>query len=429
MPLRAAFRVKSLSTCGQALRIIWADGVESTFPCVWLRASVRESPYFDDTAIMYRFDHLSFLQKPSVIASVERKKADCDEDYVSVNWKDLSSDFDASWLRAQDSKASSNFLAEHGIKKQYWDCSQTLPQYEYSRKEEDFESWMMDIHKWGIVVVKGVPPTEKAYVDFLNLMGPLAQRNHPTNIFVMEQKPRPMSMDPPAYGRSVFGAHTDASYYTIPKKILGFQGVEYSAPDGDTENFFVDGFRVVEDLRKEDPDAFALLTNVPMRQTRRRMGLYDIQPPEVERKHLWDACLDTSPIVMSRDGKSIERLQTRWTKHGGLPLEVGDNELMTKFYKAYNTLQTRLDDPKYHQRIIMRPGVMVVFDNHRLVHGRGFIHPSTRRSMNGAFIAPEIWESRWRLLLGKISGLPDKWLFGCSTDALEVLALRKAHSD
>ena len=159
-----------------------------------------------------------------------------------MNWKDLSSDFDASWLRAQDSKASSDFLAEHGIKKQHWDSSHTLPQYEYSRKEDDFESWMLDIQKWGIIVVNGVPQTEKAYVDFLHLMGPLAQRNHPTNIFVMEQTPRPMSMDPHAYGRPFLGAHTDASYYSIPKKILGFQSVEYSAPEGDTENFFVDGF-------------------------------------------------------------------------------------------------------------------------------------------------------------------------------------------
>ena len=82
MPLRAAFRVKSLSTCGKALRILWADGIESTFPSVWLRASVRNSPYFDDKAIMYRFDHLSFLQNSSVIASAERKTAECDEDCV-----------------------------------------------------------------------------------------------------------------------------------------------------------------------------------------------------------------------------------------------------------------------------------------------------------------------------------------------------------
>ena len=427
MSLRAAFKVNSLSTCGKALRILWADGVESTFPSTWLRAAVRNAPYFDDVATMYQFDHLSFLQKPSVIASVENKTAESNEDEVAVSWEDFSSNFNASWLRAQDSKACSNFLAEYGVQRKYWDSREILPQYEYARKEQDFESWMYDIQKWGIVVINGVPATEKAYREFLNLMGPLAQRNHPTNIFVMEQKPRPMAMDPPAYGRSFFGAHTDASYYTVPKKILAFQVVEYSAPEGDTDNFFVDGFRVVEDLRKEDPEAFALLTSVPLRQSRRRMGLYDIQPPEVVRKHLWDACLDTPPIVMSPDGKTLERLQTRWTKHAGVPLEAGDDELMTKYYKAYSTLQMKLDDSKYHQCVVMEPGVMVVFDNHRLVHGRSSIHSSTYRKMNGAFIAPEIWESRWRILLGKRSGLPDKWLFGCSTDSLEVLANRKSN--
>lgn len=37
---------------------------------------------------------------------------------------------------------------------------------------------------------------------------------------------------------------------------------------------------------------------------------------------------------------------------------------------------------------------------HAIVHGRSSIHSSTYRKMNGAFIAPEIWESRWRILLG-----------------------------
>ena len=113
MSLRAAFKVNSLSTCGKALRILWADGVESTFPSTWLRAAVRNAPYFDDVATMYQFDHLSFLQKPSVIASVENKTAESNEDEVAVSWEDFSSNFNASWLRAQDSKACSNFLAEY----------------------------------------------------------------------------------------------------------------------------------------------------------------------------------------------------------------------------------------------------------------------------------------------------------------------------
>ena len=83
MSLRTAFRVNSLSTCGKALRILWADGVESTFPSTWLRASVRNSPYFDDVATMYGFDHLSFLQKTSAIASVENKTAESTSRSVS----------------------------------------------------------------------------------------------------------------------------------------------------------------------------------------------------------------------------------------------------------------------------------------------------------------------------------------------------------
>jgi len=57
-------------------------------------------------------------------------------------------------------------------------------------------------------------------------------------------------------------------------------------------------------------------------------------------------------------------------------------------------------------------------------HGRGPIHHATQRTILIADVVDEIWYSRCRLMLGKKSGLEDKWLFGCSLKALELLADR-----
>ena len=35
-----------------------------------------------------------------------------------------------------------------------------------------------------------------------------------------------------------------------------------------------------------------------------------------------------------------------------------------------------------------------------------------------------MWRTRWRVMLGEKSGLDEKWLYGCSQEALQILANR-----
>ena len=61
--LRSAYIVSSISHCSRALRIAWKDGVESVYPSTWLRASVRDSRFFNPNALMYEPSHISFISR------------------------------------------------------------------------------------------------------------------------------------------------------------------------------------------------------------------------------------------------------------------------------------------------------------------------------------------------------------------------------
>lgn len=84
--------------------------------------------------------------------------------------------------------------------------------------------------------------------------------------------------------------------------------------------------------------------------------------------------------------------------------------------------------PKYTQDFVLQPGMMLVIDNYRLCHARSEIPPSTHRVAMSAYISEDGWCNRWRLMLGKQSGLDAKWLFGCSDEALKLLAQRSEDS-
>ena len=73
--------------------------------------------------------------------------------------------------------------------------------------------------------------------------------------------------------------------------------------------------------------------------------------------------------------------------------------------------------------------MMIFFDNHKLLHGRGPIHSGTNRYVIGSYTSEESWTSRRRLCLGKRAELAEKWLLGCSENALMALAERFEEND
>lgn len=423
--LRAPFIINSLRFCRDAVKVTWQDGAASSFPSVWLRASTRDPKFFDQQSLIHRPEHLEFLLKDSQLTSVEQSR---DGEDVTVQWQDHKTHFNSSWLRAQDSV---NLAQARGAdsEERLWSGGCDIPVYEYSQREKLFDNWMADLKKWGLVFVHGCPTTEKDFLNFCHMIGPLWQRYHPTNLFYMRSAHTlGATLDYDSYGSGYLAAHTDTTYQMgrKPVKIEALMGVEYDAPQQDTINFFSDGFKVIDDLRKEEPEVFRILSTTTARQARRRMDVEEQCEDPKRRNYQWDTYLDSPPIVM--EGDKVTRLMIRFAKHGGFPFGKHTNEEMENFYQAYAVLRQRLNDPSYQQRLIFKPGVLAVFDNHRICHGRLSFHPSTHRYVLGSYIQDEIYRSRMRILLGKKSGLEDKWLMGCSDEALEVLASRMEES-
>jgi len=154
--LRAPFLVRALSHSPRNLRITWKDGVESVFPNAWLRSNVRDDRFFDKS-MTYNYDHLSFVKQDAPITSARQQ----DNVSVKVRWEDHTSDFDTSWLRAQDiANAPKN---KENLELELWDHSLNIPEYDYLDRGNELTSWMRDLKKYGIILVNGVPRSEKGF--------------------------------------------------------------------------------------------------------------------------------------------------------------------------------------------------------------------------------------------------------------------------
>lgn len=421
--LRAPFRIAALSHCTDLLKITWQDGAKSTFPNIWLRASVRDPKYFTDSLIYNQSDYARFIATESPIVKAENGEGSED---VTVEWEDHRSSFNASWLRAQDMKNNDSLRKEHEIT--LWDADSKFPVYSYSERMEKLDSWLTDLVRYGVAFFEGVPPSQEGLEGIIHCVGQQKQRTHPTDTFeISADKSKAEQIDQDIYAPEKHPVHIDTAYYDAVNRLSCLVASKYSAPVQDTFNYWVDNLAVIEQLRREEPEAYELLCTIPARFSRRRMTVQEKCDPDKVYIYHYDNTLER-PII------SFNRLEKRHptvyisNKHAGLELgNFKDHSTMKKFYEAFTLLHHKLYDPANHTRFLLKEGTAAIFNNHRVSHGRDDIHPTTDRALLLGFVGADMWNTRWRVLHGKKAGLEDKWLYGCSNEQLEILADRMEH--
>ena len=186
--------------------------------------------------------------------------------------------------------------------------------------------------------------------------------------------------------------HNDETFRYAHPGIKFLHCVEPNVDGGGYSNM-VDGFRVAEDLRKNAPAAFELLSTLP--QTYNRIiGESGAASAGYGR-----------PVDFHGGGKAIclgvdgEVVGFRYHSRATAPLDLPE-DLIAPMYDANYELVARLNNPHYHLRFRLEAGDAVVFDNHRVLHAReGF---SGRRHLRLFHVEREEFHNRLRLLRRKL---------------------------
>lgn len=342
-----------------------------------------------------------------------------------MEWNDHISEFNASWLRGEDVTQLPKELTGQ-IQRQSWDSSFNPPEHIYVEgdHESNCEAWMKDLLRYGALLIHNVPPNRDGMRAVMQTFGPLNQRIHPTYIFTLKVGYTSGELlDKGAYGKDPLAVHTDSSESQEVSRIEAFLCHQYSAPEGDTVSLITDGLKVAEEFYKEHPEEYKLLSSTVLRIGRFRLATEEECPDEDQRIYQRHSVVST-PIIIPNENGYPERIQLRHNKQVGLALPGADQEYCLAYYKAYKLFHDKLNDPANQARFTLRSGTLLLFDNHRICHGRDKIFPSTTRSMSGAYLSDEIFQSRYRLLLTQKSRLEPQWVYGCSTTTMEALADR-----
>ena len=247
-------------------------------------------------------------------------------------------------------KEFSNINDVKHIKKIQWDSSlNNLNNFEY--KENIFEEKTMyealqNFYKYGFVIFKNVPIENNFIVNFANSVGSIRRTNF-GEFFNVKSKPNPNDL---AYTSLPLAPHTDNPYRNPVPCIQILHCIENKVNGGFST--LVDGLTVTEELKKNYPDYYKILTEVKVR--------FQFIDQDVVLE-------DWAEMIKLDDHGQLK--QVRFSPRLDF-VPLMDKEKLEMYYSARKKISELYNSDKYRIEFKLSSGDLLMMDNYRLLHGR-----------------------------------------------------------
>ncbi|MEQ9607357.1 MAG: TauD/TfdA family dioxygenase [Kiloniellaceae bacterium] len=369
-------RITAAEGQAEALVLRWDSGAESRFPWFWLRDHGQDPDSLDPATLQRRVD--TFALDEAI------RGEDCaiqeDGHALAVEWpgpERPQSRYSADFLATMAGLLPEAIAAQPGRRPRLWSAAgglpalETVPYGEVGKGKPGLRRCLDQLQRDGFVVIEGAPTDEASARALFNHFGYIRE-----TIFggLWSLSAEMTEHDDTAYSTQYLEPHTDSTYSHDAPGLQCFLCQEFDGKGG--ESILVDGFALAEEMRLEQPENFQVLCEVPV------PGRY-IEP---------GVHLRTERPAIRLDGAG--RLQqVSFNNYDRAPFLL-EPARMKAFYRAYKDFHARIVERGNWLTIPLRPGMALVFDNWRLLHGR--LGYTGKRVFCGCYHNHEDFESALR---------------------------------
>ena len=360
----------------RTVRLEWPDGQLSRFHAIWL----RDNCGCQDCRVAQSGERLLYTADIADDLTTTEAFADANGD-LNVSWSDgHRSVFNRSWLRAHD--YSRGVRQPHADTVSLWGEHDQLPEFEHTAifHSSSVRLEYLDVlSAYGAAMVKNTPSSPNEVIRFGEALGVVRHvafgtvhdvRNDPDGYNVahtaLELKP-----------------HSDLASYSWPPSFQLLHFLENEVSGGET--VLVDGWNVLHTIKRDNPDGYRLLLEVPV-----AFKIFS------QTKDTY-AC---EPIVQQHSDGRIRTF--RFSNQTAQPLLI-DPERIEAFYRVYKQLGQRIADPRFRISLKAQSGDMLTLHNHRVLHGRKAFDPlSGRRHLQDLYMEWDDVMAHRRVLRGHL---------------------------
>jgi gamma-butyrobetaine dioxygenase len=351
------------------------DSKEEIHP-FWLRERLDGEEFLDKGTQQRLFD------PSSMNCEVAVEKAKISDGFIEINFNDgASSKIDLNKLASEFSNKDTVIKSINKIK---WDSTlKNVKNFEY--KDNFFDSkemhdLLVSFYQYGFVIIKNVPTEDNFIVKFANSIGSVRRTNFGEH-FNVRSKLNPNDL---AYTTLHLTPHTDNPYRNPVPCIQLLHCIENEVSGGFST--LVDGYTVTENLKKDDPETYKILSEVKVRFrfTDKNVVLED-----------W------SELIHLDEEKNFK--QVRFSPRLDYVPILEKNKL-DFYYKARKKLSDLYNSEKNRIEFKLEPKDLMMMDNYRVLHGRTKFDPEEgKRFLQGCYIDFDSTEGKLRHLKRKFN--------------------------
>ena len=345
------------------------EGAATGFDYFWLRDNARDPQSFDSRS------HQRELYTAAVDPMIRPKAARLSNDGAALilDWPDLDIEahYEAGFL-ADFSSASDPMRMPEATP---WDGSSIEPEavrlpYATLTGNEGVTSLLETMLANGFAVLTDCPRDLTAVQTVADSIGYVRQTIF-GGLFEFEANE---NMADSAYTPKELRPHTDGTYSHDAPGVQLLLCISYEAKGG--ESIMVDGARIAKRLAAEQPQVHADLARIGV------TGIYKGDGVVLRARR---------PIL--RHDETGRLVQVSFNNYDRDTVRLADDD-MRALYAGIRAFDSMANEPDMQWRYTLRPGDMLVFDNWRVLHGRGAFRG--KRKMAGAYINREDFESAVR---------------------------------
>jgi len=347
----------------------WADGSESYFDFLWLRDNCPSAFHVSTLERSFRLLSIEDDLKPTKIILHEAS--------LEIDWSNQdNSIFSYIWLWNNDYSNQKKTSSKKSNLKT-WDNNHKdkiyKKKYTTLNSEKELYKWMKRLHTEGIALIECMPDEANILEKTVSKVGHLRGTNYGL-VFEVKSEHSPNNQ---ACTSEELTFHTDHAHHEYTPGYQFIHFIKNEAIGG--ESIFVDGFKVVERLKKEHSEYYYLLCKHSI-----NFHFHDEEYDVMTQKTVFEEV----------DGKVVA---INFSPHLATAFQI-PHDIMRSYYLAYRCFMKMLYKPEFLIQLKIESGDLAAFDNQRILHGRRAYDINTgNRYLRGCYIDRVDFESKLKI--------------------------------
>ncbi|ESO91993.1 hypothetical protein LOTGIDRAFT_233281 [Lottia gigantea] len=368
---------------GKLVEIFWNDGKKSNFHSIWLRYNCQCSNCTQPGSGQKKIDNTQIAH------DILLESVDIQDDMVYLKWKgeiEHQGQVSLDYLN-ENSYSEADIIRRHSAVRMT-KLAKEIPVVNYTdviNSKEAVYNWLYQINEYGLCLMKDVPTEEKAFISLANKIGPIQETNY-GKTFSVKSEPNPVNI---AYSTEELTLHMDLVYLESPPGLQLLHCLRFDDEVKGGKSTYLDVFHVVEQFKVSHPESFQILTQIPA----------TFQKCHYERENPFHLVYQ-KPHITLNDYKEV--IGVHWAPPFEGPLLVEEKNV-EKYYKAYKDLAQAIHNSDNLLTYLMKPGDLMTFNNHRMLHGRGEIHLNGGiRHFKGCYVCIDEFKCKVQVLSNQV---------------------------